>query len=132
MTLIAQCILQFSINGHIVPKYQPRNVTHSLISRNPREWMFVVQMSLLIVTFVFLSKITVLLLMQTTKEVNLHPHIAPRVNMWSVLFFFFFCCCHLLNYWCLDLSHCPGRSSGKKVGWAEARLKWMRSQTLIT
>ena len=28
--------------------------------------------------------------MQTTKEVNPHPHIAPCVNMWSVFFFFFF------------------------------------------
>ena len=30
--------------------------------------------------------------MQTTKEVNPRPHIAPCVNMWSVFFFF-----HLLN-----------------------------------
>jgi hypothetical protein len=28
--------------------------------------------------------------MQTIKEVNPHPHIAPYVNMWSVFFFFFF------------------------------------------
>ena len=34
--------------------------------------------------------------MQTTKEVNPHPRIAPCVNMWSVFFFFFFFC-HLLN-----------------------------------
>ena len=32
--------------------------------------------------------------MQTTKEVNPHPLIAPCVNMWSVFFFFFF---RLLN-----------------------------------
>jgi hypothetical protein len=43
--------------------------------------------------------------MQTTKEVNPHPHIAPCANMWNVtflfllllLFFFFFFLCHLLN-----------------------------------
>ena len=38
--------------------------------------------------------------MQTIKEVNPHPHIAPRVNMWSVTFLFLFIfsfLCHLLN-----------------------------------
>ena len=78
----------------------PPNVTHSLISRNPRERMFVGQISLLIVTFSPLISHK-LLLMQTTQEVNPHPRIAPcHVNMWSVTFlflFFFFFLCHLLN-----------------------------------
>ena len=73
----------------------PHNVAHSLISRNPREQMFVVEISLLIVTFLSLISQT-LSLMQTIKEVNPHPCIAPCVNMWSVTFFFFFFC-HLLN-----------------------------------
>ena len=73
----------------------PHNVTHSLISRNPRERMFIVQISLIIVTF--LSPISrILSLMQTTQEVNPHPCIAPCVNMWSAIFFSFFFC-HLLN-----------------------------------
>jgi hypothetical protein len=56
--------------------------------------MFVVQISFLIVTFLsFISQI--LSLMQTIKEVNPHPRVAPCVNMWSVFFFFFLC--HLLN-----------------------------------
>ena len=67
------------------------NATHSLISRNPREWMFIVQISLLIVKFLTLISFF-LSLLQTIKEVNPHPHIAPCVNMWSVFFF-----CHLLN-----------------------------------
>ena len=71
------------------------NVTHFLISRNPRELMFVVQISLLIVTFLFLISKN-LSLMLTTKEVNPHPCIAPCVNMWSVTFLFLFLC-HLLN-----------------------------------
>ena len=82
------------------------NVTHSLISQNPREQMFIVQISLLIVTFLSLIS-RILSLMQTTKEINPHPRIAPCVNMWSVtflnLFFFFFyyllnvgaCICHI-------------------------------------
>ena len=60
----------------------PYNVTHSLISQNPRERMFIVQTSLLIVTFFSLVAQN-LSLMKTTKEVNPHPHIAPRVDMWS-------------------------------------------------
>jgi hypothetical protein len=58
--------------------------------------MFVVQVSLLIVTFLSLVS-WILSLMQTTKKVNPHPHIAPCVNIWSVFFFFFFFLCHLLN-----------------------------------
>jgi hypothetical protein len=77
----------------------PHNVTHSLISRNPRERTFIVQISLLIVTFhSFISQD--LSLMQTTKEVNPHHRIAPCVHMWSATFlflFFLFFSCHLLN-----------------------------------
>ena len=61
--------------------------------------MLIVQISLHIVTFRILSLISQnLSLMQTYKEVNLHPRIAPYVNMWSVtLFLFLFFVCHLLN-----------------------------------
>ena len=73
----------------------PHNVTHSLMSPNPMEWVFVVQISLLIVTFLsFISQN--LSLMQTTQEANPHPHIGQCANMWSVTFFFFFFH-HLLN-----------------------------------
>jgi hypothetical protein len=65
------------------------NVTPSPISRNPRERMFVVQISLLIVTFPFLISQN-LSLMQTTEKANPHPCIAPCVNMWSVTFLLFF------------------------------------------
>ena len=69
------------------------NVTHSLISWHPRERMFVVQISLLIVTFLSLISRN-LSLMQTAKEVNPHPRIAPFVKTFFFLFFFL---CHLLN-----------------------------------
>jgi hypothetical protein len=74
----------------------PHNVTHSLISWNPRERMFVVQISLLIVTFLSLISQNVSK-MQTTKEANPHPHIAPCVNMWSITFLFLFFFCNFLN-----------------------------------
>ena len=75
------------------------NITHSLISRNPRERMFEVQILLLIVTFLSLISRN-LSLMQNTKVVNPHLRIASCVNMWSATFlflFFIFFLCHLLN-----------------------------------
>ena len=78
----------------------PLNVTHSLMSRNPRERMFVVQISLFIVTFLSLISQN-LALVQTTQEVNPHPRTTPWVNTWSVTFLFFLFLflflCHLLN-----------------------------------
>ena len=71
------------------------NITHSLTSQIPREHMFIVQISLLVVIFLSLISRN-LSLMQATKEINLHPHIAPHVNMWSATSSFFFRC-HLLN-----------------------------------
>ena len=74
------------------------NITHSLISRNRREWVFIFQISLFVITFLSLISQIVSWLLQTTKEVNPHPRIVLCVNMWSVTFFFFFCLlCHLLN-----------------------------------
>ena len=61
-------------------KISLHNVTHSITSRDPRERKFVVQTSLLLVTFLSLIS-QILSLMQTTKEVNPHPHIALCVNM---------------------------------------------------
>ena len=84
----------------IEPRYTLHSVistsimSHSLISWNSRERMFIVHISLLIVIFLSLES-QILSFMQTTKEVNPHPRIASCVNMWSVFFFFFFC--HLLN-----------------------------------
>ena len=50
--------------------------------------MFVVQISLLVITFIsFVSQI--LPLMQATKEVNPHPRIVPCVDVWSATFFDF-------------------------------------------
>jgi hypothetical protein len=54
-------------------KFNFHNVTDSLISRNPRKRMFIVQIPLLIVTFLSLKSQFFLSLMQTTKEVNPHP-----------------------------------------------------------
>ena len=91
------------------------NVTHSMISQNPTEWLFLVEIPFLI--DMFLSLISwVLPLMQTIKEVNPHPRIAPHVYMWDAFFLFlFFLCflCHLLNHWCMEMSHCPRSPSGR-------------------
>jgi hypothetical protein len=75
--------------------------------------MFVVQMSLLLVTFHSLIS-WYLSFMQTTQAVNPHPHIAPCVNMWSVTFFFFFSffLMPLFECWCMRLPQRPRRPSG--------------------
>ena len=85
---------------HVHPKLRNinlHNITHSLISQNPRERMFVVQISLLIVTFLFLVS-RIVSWMQAIKEGNPHPRIEPCVNMYNVTssspFFFL---CHLLS-----------------------------------
>ena len=70
------------------------NVTHSLMSRNPREWIFVLQISL-IYCHISLPYITQFVINATTKEVNPHPHLAICVNLWIITFFFFLC--HLLK-----------------------------------
>jgi hypothetical protein len=89
------------------------NVTHSLISQNPRERMFVVQISLLVVTLLSLISWN-LSLMQTTKEANPHPHFAPCVNMWScpLLLLLLLLLMPLVEYWCMHPPHHPGRPSG--------------------
>ena len=101
-------------------KINLHNITHSVISSNPRGWTFVVQISLLTVTF--LSLISWLLsLMQATKEVNPHPRIAPSVNMWSVTFLFFFFSCNVLNVGAC-VRHSPGkakRSGPQQRRWEE-------------
>ena len=76
---------------------KPPYCSQSLISQNPREHMFLVQISLLIVTFLPLTS-RALPLMQTTKEVDSHPHIVPYVNMWSVFFYV----CRSFNSRCMD------------------------------
>ena len=65
----------WSSPNHIHPRLCNINFhdnTHSLISRNPRERMFVVQISLLIVTFLSLIS-RIMSLMQSIKEVNPQP-----------------------------------------------------------
>ena len=83
-------------------------VIHSLISRNPREWMFVVQISLLIV--IFLSLISWLFVINAN-----HQRYQPRPSHCTM-------CqhieCHLLllmslvECWCMHMPHRLGRSSG--------------------
>jgi hypothetical protein len=69
--------------------------------------MFVVQISLLIVTFLSLISQN-LSLMQTTKEVNSHPRIAPCVNMWSATFLFlFFFFMPFVECWCMHMPYRP-------------------------
>ena len=95
----------------------PHKVTHSIIYRNPRERIFVVQISLLIVIFLSLISRN-LSLMQTTKVVNPHPRITPCVNIRvspSYSYSYFLLRLLLLPFvecWCMRPSHHPRRPSG--------------------
>ena len=73
--------------------------------------MFVVQISLLVVTFLSVISHN-LSSMQTTQEVNPHSHIVPCVNTWSATFLFFFFLRHLLNVGACIRPRRPGRPSG--------------------
>ena len=92
----------------------PHNATHSLISQNPRERMFVVQILLLIVIFLFLIS-RILSLVQTTQEVNPHPRIAPsamcqHVECHLLILIILLLLMPLVECWCMHMSH--GRWSG--------------------
>ena len=89
--------------GKIHPKLHDinlHNTTHSLISWNPRERMFVVQISLLIVIFFSLISRVFFIINANHQRSQPTPSHAPHVNTGSVTFlflFFFFFLCHLLN-----------------------------------
>ena len=102
-------------------------INHALSNiLSPKERMFLVQISLLIVTFLsFIS--WVLPLMRIIIEANPHPCIAPCVNMWSVFFFFVW---HLLNCWCMNMSHCLGRPSGRLTMKMDHVLRYHRYPTI--
>ena len=73
------------ISATLIPKLRNinlHNITRSLISWNARKWMSVVQISLLIVTFLSLIS-RILSSMQTIKEVNPHPSITPVCGVWT-------------------------------------------------
>ena len=107
-----------NIGMHLIqPKLHninPHNINHSLISQNPREWMLVAQISLLIVTFLSLISRN-LLLMQATKEVNPHPRIAPCLNTWSchliLILLFLLLLMSLVKFGCMCMPHRPRRPS---------------------
>jgi hypothetical protein len=89
----------------------PHNVTHSLISWNPRERMFVDQISLLIVTFLSLLSQN-LWLMQTIRSQPTPSHCAMCEYVERHLLILLLLLMPLVECWCMRLPRRMRRSSG--------------------
>jgi hypothetical protein len=93
----------------------PRNATHALISPNPRQQMFVVQVSLLIVTFLSLisSDFVIDANHQRSQPTPSHCAMCQYVECRLHIFNFpFLLLMSLVGCWCMHMPHRSGRPSG--------------------
>jgi hypothetical protein len=92
----------------------PHNVTHSLISQNPTERTFIVQISLLIVTFLSLLSQNLSSMQIKPPKKSTQPHCTMRQHVEFFFFFFFF------FYLLLNVGACV-----RHITW-EGQVEWTR------
>ena len=87
-------------------------MSHILISRNPREHMFVVQISLLIVTFLSLISWNLSLMQKHQRSQPTPSHCAMCQHIERLVLVLVLLHMLLVECWCMCLPHRPRRPSG--------------------
>ena len=105
------------------------NITHSLMSRNPRERMFVVQISLLIchMSFPYITNLVMNANHQRSQPTPSHCAMCQYAECDLLILLLLM---PLVECWCMHMPHCLGRPNG--VDHTNGREKRMNSNSIVS